>query len=166
MLLSSYFRCILPLLATTLGHPARRQVQSKTIDLSSFRMKSSGSYVSVSAAKKRSIKHGTRATNLETATSFLEETFPNITFALSNDRYISTNGVEHFYFKQTINNVIDIDNADINVNVSSKIFRLDYTNSNEVRLLAMVPFSLTDIPCTVVLCRLQPPCENATLLAR
>jgi hypothetical protein len=33
------------------------------------------------------------------------------------DHYVGTNAVEHFYFKQVVNN-IDIDNADLSINVT------------------------------------------------
>jgi len=118
MLLSSHVACALTLLNVVQGHPAKSPVRPRTVDLSTLRMKSSGSYISVSSGQKRSLEKGKRVTNLETATSFLQRTFPNITSTLSKDSYIGTNGIEHFYFKQTINNVITIDNADINVNVS------------------------------------------------
>ena len=118
MLLSSHVACALTLLNVVQGHPTKSPVRPRAVDLSTLRMKSSGSYISVSSAQKRSLEQGKRVNNLETATSFLQRTFPNITSTLSKDSYIGTNGIEHFYFKQTINNVITIDNADINVNVS------------------------------------------------
>lgn len=126
MLLFSHVTAACALLTVVDGHPTRRTVKARAIDLSSLRMKSSGSYVSVSSTQKRSLEHGKRATTLETATSFLNKTFPNITFTLSKDGYTGTNGIEHFYFKQTVNNVIDIDNADINVNVSFYDFCIDF----------------------------------------
>lgn len=109
---------LLCLLATFVhGHPTQKEPQRRAVDLESFRLRGSGSYVSVPATQKRSLEHGKRATNLETALSFLKSTFPSTTFRLMPDHYVGSNGVEHFYFKQNANNIIDIDNADLNINV-------------------------------------------------
>lgn len=43
-------------------------------------------------------------------------TMPNATFRLVDDHYVGANGIAHFYFRQTANDV-DIDNADFNVNI-------------------------------------------------
>jgi extracellular elastinolytic metalloproteinase len=51
-----------------------------------------------------------------TATELVKATVPGAQFRLVNDHYVGENGIAHFYFKQTIDN-LDIDNADFNVNI-------------------------------------------------
>ncbi|PVI04691.1 extracellular metallo proteinase MEP [Periconia macrospinosa] len=41
---------------------------------------------------------------------------PDATFRLIDDHYVGTNGITHFYFRQTANDV-DVQNADFNVNI-------------------------------------------------
>jgi extracellular elastinolytic metalloproteinase len=51
------------------------------------------------------------------ATDLVKATIPGATFRLTDDHYVGSNGVAHFYFKQTAND-LDIDNADFNVNIN------------------------------------------------
>lgn len=50
------------------------------------------------------------------ATDLVKKTIPGAQFRLVNDHYVGSNGIAHFYFKQTANG-LDIDNADFNVNI-------------------------------------------------
>jgi extracellular elastinolytic metalloproteinase len=50
------------------------------------------------------------------ATDLVKVTIPGATFRLVDDHYVGSNGVAHYYFKQTAND-LDIDNADFNVNI-------------------------------------------------
>jgi len=64
-----------------------------------------------------------RAEAADTATELVKATVPGATFRLVGDHYVGTNGIAHFNFKQTVNN-LDIDNADFNVNIDreGKVF--------------------------------------------
>jgi len=46
----------------------------------------------------------------------VKATVPGAQFRLVGDNYVGSNGIAHFYFKQTAND-LDIDNADFNVNI-------------------------------------------------
>jgi extracellular elastinolytic metalloproteinase len=102
------------------GHPYHntRGLSRRAIDLDSFRMKVPVTYTgaaevesdpSINALSKR-------ATAQDTATEMVKATAPGATFRLVQS-YVGTNGVAHFFFKQTAHD-IDVDNGDFNVNVS------------------------------------------------
>ncbi|KAF2124432.1 extracellular metallo proteinase MEP [Dothidotthia symphoricarpi CBS 119687] len=90
----------------------------RAVDLESFRMKIKTDYKNATEVlSDPSIPSLTRRTSAEDiATQLVKTTVPGATFRLANDHYVGTNGVAHFYFKQTANG-LDIDNADFNVNV-------------------------------------------------
>lgn len=52
----------------------------------------------------------------DTASELIKMTVPNTKFRLVDDHYVGANGIAHFYFKQTAND-IDVENADFNVNI-------------------------------------------------
>jgi len=64
----------------------------------------------------------------DTATAQVKLTMPEASFRLSDDHYVGDNGIAHFYFKQTVNNV-DVDNADFNVNIdrNGKVFSFGHS---------------------------------------
>ena len=53
---------------------------------------------------------------IEAATNHLRSVHPEAEFRRVNDNHVSSNGIAHVYFKQTLNG-LDIDDADFNVNV-------------------------------------------------
>ncbi|KXS94222.1 hypothetical protein AC578_10707 [Pseudocercospora eumusae] len=53
---------------------------------------------------------------VQAATAFVRSIHPDAEFRQINDNYVSSNGIGHVYFKQTVNG-IDIDDSDFNVNV-------------------------------------------------
>ncbi|KAF1954932.1 extracellular metallo proteinase 2 [Byssothecium circinans] len=114
------------------AHPAHsgisvsdRMLSRRAVDLNSFRGKIPADYKNAdSVAEDPSINSLTkRAEPKDVATEVVKKTAPGATFRLAPDSYTSGSGVSHFYFKQTING-LDIDNADLNVNVakSGKVF--------------------------------------------
>jgi extracellular elastinolytic metalloproteinase len=103
------------------GHPYHntRGLSRRAIDLDSFRMKVPVAYTGASEVESDpSINALTkRATAQDTATELVKATAPGTTFRLVQS-YVGTNGVAHFFYKQTAHD-IDVDNGDFNVNVSS-----------------------------------------------
>ena len=119
------------------AHPTSHTLSRRVVDLDAFRMKIKTEYKnSNDVLLDPSIPSLTkRATAEDIATDLVKTIAPGATFRLSGDHYVGTNGVAHFYFKQTANG-LDIDNADFNVNVSN----LDYTNLfNRTNLLPSCP---------------------------
>lgn len=105
------------------AHPARRQPQGaalgkRGIDLDSFRLPELSEYVAneeVVADPPMTLSK--RETYVETAKDLVKSVAESATFRLVDDHYVSSNGIAHVNFKQTVNGV-DVDNADFNVNVS------------------------------------------------
>lgn len=82
------------------------------------------------------------------AEAFVAERFPGITLRKADSSYQGTNGIGHVYFRQQINGV-DLDNADVNVNVSR--FGDDNEDGNELtnfRLLVTALSSPSVAPST------------------
>jgi extracellular elastinolytic metalloproteinase len=52
----------------------------------------------------------------DTAIELVHLTIPEATFRLIDDHYVGDNGIAHFYFRQTAND-LDVDNADFKVNI-------------------------------------------------
>jgi len=106
----------------TQAHPYHdhraRGISRRGVDLDSFRMKVPVSYTNAAAVgSDASISALTRRASAEdTATELVKKTVPSAKFRLVQS-YTGSNGVAHFFFKQTANGV-DIDNGDFNVNVS------------------------------------------------
>src|SRR4051812_37635292 len=119
----SFLLASLASLATIRGadaHPhvhARGALSRRGVDLDSFRPKVPSSYTNAAAVgSDASINALTRRASAEdTATELVKKTAPNAEFRLVQS-YTGTNGVAHFFYKQTANGV-DIDNGDFNVNV-------------------------------------------------
>lgn len=110
------------------AHPARRQPQGaalgkRGIDLDSFRLPELSEYVANEEVVADPIMTiSKRETYVETAEDLVKSVAGDATFRLVEDHYVSSNGIAHVNFKQTING-IDVDNADFNVNVSISINR-------------------------------------------
>jgi extracellular elastinolytic metalloproteinase len=111
---------------STQGHPyhgqSPRGLNKRGVDLDSFRMKVPVTYTNAAAVgSDASIAALTRrATAEDTATELVKKTAPGASFRLV-ESYTGTNGVAHFFYKQTANGY-DIDNGDFNVNVGIKHF--------------------------------------------
>lgn len=88
------------------------------MDLNTYRLKATAEY-SPSAKTEASVSaRAVTATNyVEAATDLVKKIAPGAEFRLVDDHYVGANGVAHVNFKQTVHG-LDIDNADINVNVS------------------------------------------------
>lgn len=105
------------------AHPERRHANTNTelgkrgVDLSSYTMPDLSSY-----SKSNSIKESDFALAsgdyVETATALVKEVVPGVEFRVVDDHYVSTNGIAHINFRQTVHG-LDIDNADFHVNVSN-----------------------------------------------
>lgn len=107
------------------AHPTSRSntLGKRAVDLDAFRMRIKADYKNATqVSSDPSIASLTRrASAEEVATELVKKTVPGATFRLVGDHYVGTNGVAHFYFKQTANG-LDIDNADFNVNVSADAY--------------------------------------------
>lgn len=64
-----------------------------------------------------------RADAEQVASELVAQIVPDAQFRLLNDHYVGTNGVAHFYYKQTVHG-LDIDSGDFNVNIGKdgKVF--------------------------------------------
>jgi extracellular elastinolytic metalloproteinase len=104
-----------------LAHPTAQPavnsngIQSRSVDLNSYRLTTVPEFVNVETTTNLDFEK--RATYVETATDAVKKVAPNAEFRLVDDHYVGDNGIAHVNFKQTAHG-IDIDNADINVNVS------------------------------------------------
>lgn len=110
---------------STYAHPSphgSHKLSRRAVDLDSFRLKLATVYKNATEVEADpSIPSlAKRASAQDVATELVQATVPDATFRLQNDHYVGTNGVAHFYFKQTANG-LDIDTADFNVNVSLKV---------------------------------------------
>ena len=91
----------------------------RAVDLDSFRVKVATPYKNATAVQadpnipSSVVK---RADAKDVATELVQTTVPGATFRLLDDHYVGTNGIAHFYYKQTVNG-LDVDTADFNVNV-------------------------------------------------
>jgi extracellular elastinolytic metalloproteinase len=94
--------------------PTAHGLGKRAVDLNAFRLKVASDYVNSTAV----VTDPSFAPSdpKDTATGLVKTTVPKATFRLV-ESYTGNNGVAHFYFRQTAND-LDIDNADFNVNVS------------------------------------------------
>jgi extracellular elastinolytic metalloproteinase len=110
----------LAILDITLGHPyhGTHTLKRRAVNLDSFRMKIPVAYKNAKEVRSDpTINSLARRASIEdTATDLVKTTVPGASFRLIQS-YVGTNGIAHFYFKQTAHG-IDIDNGDFNVNVS------------------------------------------------
>jgi extracellular elastinolytic metalloproteinase len=97
-------------------------ISGRSVDVNKFRLETSADYI---PSLEASHKNGASSTGsdvsdyVKIATSFVQTTVPGNTFRLVGDHYIGVDGIAHVYFKQTAHE-LDIDNADFNVNVSTR----------------------------------------------
>lgn len=108
------------LAAVVAAHPSAHGsgLARRAINLDAFRLTAVSKYVNATVAATEPTLHRIkRADYVETATELVKSIAKDATFRLVDDHYVGTNGIAHVNFKQTANG-IDIDNADINVNVS------------------------------------------------
>ncbi|KAJ4299673.1 hypothetical protein N0V90_004919 [Kalmusia sp. IMI 367209] len=103
------------------GHSTHnaRTLTRRSVDLNAFRQILDTEYTNATSVQSdpsitSRIK---RADPVDTATELVKATVPGATFRLVDDHYVGNNGIAHFNFKQTVND-IDIDNADFNVNIA------------------------------------------------
>jgi extracellular elastinolytic metalloproteinase len=109
---------LLAYLATlAVAHPSApsHSIVGRGIDLNVFRLKASSKYVNASIAETPSPRRNKRGDYVGAATD-LVKSITGASYRVVEDHYVGSNGVAHVNFKQTANG-IDIDNADINVNV-------------------------------------------------
>ena len=105
------------------GHPVSHNshassLRRRAVNLNAFRPKATAEYINSNATlSDASVKLLKRDTYVETATELVKRIVPGAEFRVADDHYVGTNGVAHVNFKQTAHG-LDIDNADINVNVS------------------------------------------------
>jgi extracellular elastinolytic metalloproteinase len=107
--------------ATAHPHPHNHgpySITKRAVNLDSFRLKVSSTYKNATDVESDPSMPvlSRRASTEETATELVQKTAPDATFRLV-ESYVATNGMEHFYFKQTVHD-IPVDSADFNVNVS------------------------------------------------
>lgn len=107
----------------TYGHPAFTTAHEghtkRIVDFNLFRLNTLTNYTNVRETSDsfhaRSL--ATSDSYIDTAAAFLESIAPDANFRLADDHYVGTNGIGHVNFKQTVHG-LDIDNADVNINVS------------------------------------------------
>lgn len=110
------------LAAHVLGHPASshstpKSIQKRTVNLNAYKLGVGASYTNnIVISEQPAFRTFTKPTYVDTATTLVRSKFPDAEFRLVSN-YVSGNGVGHVVFKQTVHG-IDIDTADLNVNVS------------------------------------------------
>ena len=108
-------------LALVGAHPGghAHSIASRGIDISAFRLKATSQYVNATVAETPSIaRRNRRGDYVGAATDLVESLKNGATYRVVEDHYVGANGIAHVNFKQTANG-LDIDNADMNVNVST-----------------------------------------------
>lgn len=119
------------------GHPVSHNshassLRRRAVNLNAFRLKATAEYINSNAATSdasvASVKLLRRDTYVETATELVKRVAPGAEFRVVDDHYVGSNGVAHVHFKQTAHG-LDIDNADINVNVAADGTILSYGNN-------------------------------------
>ncbi|KAK4627330.1 Extracellular metalloproteinase MEP [Fulvia fulva] len=125
---SSQIAALSSLVLGTLSHPfhdshalesdpealQRRQLSSRLDD---FRPQQRSRYVAEDGEISVQRTSAPASTDpIEAATNHLRSIHPDAEFRTANDNHVSSNGIAHVYFKQTLNG-LDIDDADFNVNV-------------------------------------------------
>ncbi|KAH7401020.1 extracellular metallo proteinase 1 [Phaeosphaeria sp. MPI-PUGE-AT-0046c] len=119
------------LAAVVASHPSGHgsSLAPRAINLDAFRLTAVSKYVNASAtASEPSLPRIKRADYVEAATELVKSVAKGATFRLVEDHYVGTNGIAHVNFKQTANG-IDIDNADMNVNIAQDGTVFSYGNS-------------------------------------
>lgn len=113
-------------LAAVQAHPkvarepnANTNVAKRGVDISKYSLPSSlSSYTRASSVKTADLKASSSGKDyVEVAKALVKEKFPDQEFRAVKDNYVGSNGIGHVYFKQQVHG-LDIDNADLVVNVS------------------------------------------------
>lgn len=114
------------LAANVQAHPQRRHpnespMSKRGIDLEKFRLPDLADYTtSASAQADASVASiSKRGDYLAAAEQLVKTAAPGAEYRLVDDHYVGSNGVAHVNYKQTLHG-IDIDNADISVNVRGR----------------------------------------------
>ncbi|KAI4866012.1 Fungalysin metallopeptidase-domain-containing protein [Hypoxylon rubiginosum] len=114
------------------GHPAQQYksgLRRRTVDLNAYRLKETTQYSNKAATSTdKALRYVKRGSYVDTATELVKTIAPGATFRLVDDHYVSNNGLAHVNFKQTAHG-LDIDNADINVNIAADGSVFSYGNS-------------------------------------
>lgn len=109
--------------ASVNAHPAvaktKAGLRQRGVDLNTYRLKSTAEYSNfANTAESPSTNSIKPANYVDAATELVRRLAPGAEFRLVDDHYVGANGVAHVNFKQTAHG-LDIDNADLNVNVGS-----------------------------------------------
>ncbi|KAL8372501.1 hypothetical protein RB595_002028 [Gaeumannomyces hyphopodioides] len=112
--------------ATVAAHPhhaPKAGVSRRAVDLNAFRLKATAKYVKADeVGKSPAASVARRADYLEVAKDLAAKVAPGAEYRIVGDHYVGTNGVAHVNLKQQAHG-IDIDNADININIlNGKVF--------------------------------------------
>ncbi|TQV90773.1 extracellular elastinolytic metalloproteinase precursor [Cordyceps javanica] len=83
---------------------------------------------------KRQLEVTGNSLPLAAAIAFVKQAVPNADFRVAEDHYTSSSGVTHVNFKQTLHG-IDVDNADLKVNIARDGDVFSFSNSFFVRKL-------------------------------
>ncbi|KAL6707019.1 hypothetical protein ACN47E_004969 [Coniothyrium glycines] len=108
------------------AHPtSHNKLAKRAVDLDAFRVKVKTVYKNATAVELDPTipSLSRRASAQDVATELVQKTSPSAKFRLVDDHYVGTNGIAHFFFKQTVNG-LDVDTADFNVNIGrdGKVF--------------------------------------------
>ena len=100
--------------------PNKSSLSKRAVDVAKFRLTDMSNYTAsaVTKADASVMTIGKRGDYVGTAAELVKTVAPGAEFRVVNDHYVSSDGVAHVNFKQTMHG-IDIDNADFNVNVSA-----------------------------------------------
>ncbi|CBX91299.1 hypothetical protein IAQ61_010661 [Plenodomus lingam] len=102
------------------AHPTHnsRGLTRRAVDLDAFRPKVPTSYTNATAvqADPEIPTLARRADPEQVASELVAKILPDAQFRLVSDHYVGTNGVAHFYYKQTVHG-LDVDSGDFNVNI-------------------------------------------------
>lgn len=106
-------------LALVHAHPGghAHSIVGRGVDINAFRLKATSKYVNATVAVTPSSRNNRRGDYVGAATDLVKSVSNGASYRVVEDHYVGNNGIAHVNFKQTANG-LDIDNADINVNVS------------------------------------------------
>lgn len=92
-------------------------ITRRGVDLDSFRPLDKAKYMNSDEVQQNAAIMSLAGGNyVDVATRLVQKMMPRATFRVVDDHYVSTSGMGHVNFRQTIHG-IDVDNADFHVNV-------------------------------------------------
>lgn len=146
------------------AHPtaasAESSLKTSALDAAKYRMPTLSEYADNNeVVADSSIMSLMAGSYIDTATAVVKNIAPEATFRLVDDHYVGESGIGHVRFRQT-HHGIDIDNADINVNVRiafSSLLSGLMTNSISNRLPKMVQYYHTATASTMESCLERAP---------